>query len=125
MDNLEKKIESVENATITLLADMVTNMNKEREQTKRGEKILPWIFCFLITIIVSVALVLVSNNVRQLQKDTLDFLSQYEFYVVEETVNQDTGTGAGNNVYLPGDNAEYKQYPKDGEVSGDTNDQEG
>lgn len=94
-----------------LTADMLAEKNK----TQR----LPWIICGIIIVAVSAAMC-ISNyvnakNYKETNQQMLDFFNQYEFYVVEETITQDTGEGSGNNVYLPGDQAQYHQNPKAGE----------
>jgi len=75
---------------------------KERGKNQRA----PWI-----------ALVIVTAAMVAIVVSMLLFFNQYEFYT--ETITMDTNEGAGNNVYFPGDQAQYHQFPDKGGINGE------
>lgn len=83
------------------LMKIMSDTVKSVQETQAKGKRLPWIVC-LVAVLASVAILI----------STFVFFSQYEFYY--EEVVQDTGEGSGNNVYLPGENAQYQQQADGG-----------
>lgn len=75
---------------------------KERGKNQRA----PWI-----------ALIVVTAAMVAIIISMLLFFNSYEFYT--ETVTMDTNEGAGNNVYFPGEQAQYHQSLDGGEISGE------
>lgn len=75
---------------------------KERGKNQRA----PWI-----------ALIVVTAAMVAIIVSMLLFFNQYEFYT--ETITMDTNEGAGNNVYFPGEQAQYHQFPDGSEINGE------
>lgn len=78
------------------------DMLREKQKTSRA----PWI-----------ALIIVTTAMVAIIISMLLFFNQYEFYT--ETVTMDTNEGTGNNVYFPGEQAQYHQFPDGSEISGE------
>lgn len=96
-----------ENPTSEQLLEQSIELNKiqadmlrEKQKSSRA----PWI-----------ALVVVSFIMAAIVITSFWFFSQYEFYT--ETVTMDTNEGAGNNVYFPGEQAQYHQFPDEGSIA--------
>lgn len=99
MTMLEKVIEQNQQTNDRLSKDneFLRDVIREKEKTRRT----PWIVCAVVSLFAFLTI-----------GALLLFFSQYDFSY--EEVTQDSADG-GNNVYFPGENAQYNEAPAEGE----------